>query len=298
MSSLPLLIAADADDVSRVLLEAGEKGILGGEQTDCRRGSEHRKGDDGEKAGHDKPERFHLQGTETHLEGMAQGELGLDDFKITLGRRNPGAVGIDEFFPVSALVDLGCLHQGIIDMAVTADEDVSVSLLQGLVEDVEVRGCQKAVLVKLDEVVTEDGDTFLGFFRLDKGLGDVGDDLSIPEFDDTVAEMFGKVPVMGDDDDKLVLGKLLQGLEDLFSGIGIQGSRRFVSEDDLGVLDQGPGDGNPLLLTTGKFIGFSLLHPASLQVDFLQDLFNLFIRCLLMLKLKGKGDVLLDGEVA
>ncbi len=47
---------------------------------------------------------------------------------------------------------------------------------------------------------------------------------------------------------------LVQGLQhphDFLLRRGVQVPRRFVGQDDLGIVDQRPRDGNALLLTTG-----------------------------------------------
>ena len=60
---------------------------------------------------------------------------------------------------------------------------------------------------------------------------------------------------MGDHDDQPVLGDLLQQLHDLHGGFGVQSAGGFVSQQDLGIVDQRPGDGHTLHLTAGHLIG-------------------------------------------
>ena len=60
----------------------------------------------------------------------------------------------------------------------------------------------------------------------------------------------GGEPV-GDDDAGPARHQRLQGLLDGAFGDGIQGRRGFVQNEDLGVLQYDPGDGQPLLLAAG-----------------------------------------------
>ena len=43
----------------------------------------------------------------------------------------------------------------------------------------------------------------------------------------------------------------LEQADDLVPGVLVQVSRRFVGQQDLRLLDQGPGDSDPLLLAAG-----------------------------------------------
>ena len=60
--------------------------------------------------------------------------------------------------------------------------------------------------------------------------------------------------LMGDDDDCNAHGlvDLLQKLKDRFGGIGIQGAGGLVTEEYLWIGGNGPGNGYPLLLASGK----------------------------------------------
>ena len=44
---------------------------------------------------------------------------------------------------------------------------------------------------------------------------------------------------------------LCHHLHDLIRTGGVEVPRGLIAEDDLGIVDQGPGDGHPLLLTAG-----------------------------------------------
>jgi len=59
---------------------------------------------------------------------------------------------------------------------------------------------------------------------------------------------------MGDDDNgdaKPFVDVLEQG-EDAFGCGRVQGAGCFIAQDDLGIVGQGPGDGNTLFLSPGK----------------------------------------------
>ena len=55
---------------------------------------------------------------------------------------------------------------------------------------------------------------------------------------------------MGDDDDRgpLLAGHVLKNLQNLLAGLVVQGPGRLVAEQELGLLGQGAGDGDTLLL--------------------------------------------------
>ena len=49
--------------------------------------------------------------------------------------------------------------------------------------------------------------------------------------------------------------KPAEGFEDHLSRLGIEVAGGFVGQDEGGIVDQGPGDGHPLYLSSGKLIG-------------------------------------------
>lgn len=80
------------------------------------------------------------------------------------------------------------------------------------------------------------------------------DDLAVLEYDDSVAVDDGAESV-GDDDDgdvAVVGGELVDLLLDEVLALAVEGAGGFVEDEDLGLLDQGPGDGDPLLLPSGE----------------------------------------------
>ena len=69
--------------------------------------------------------------------------------------------------------------------------------------------------------------------------------------------------VVGDDDDGHALGvELLEQVQHRGAGFLIQGAGGFVRQHDLGTVDQGPGDGHPLLLAAGQ-LGGQKIQPVS-----------------------------------
>ena len=78
----------------------------------------------------------------------------------------------------------------------------------------------------------------------------------------------GDVFIVGDEDDgnAFFLVELLEELQDFFAGAGIEISGGLVGKQQGGMIDQCPGDGDPLLLAAGKLRGFvveviSKAHP-------------------------------------
>ena len=76
----------------------------------------------------------------------------------------------------------------------------------------------------------------------------------------------------------ILLIQFMQKRHHLFTGFFIQVSRRFIAKQHLGIVDERPGNGNPLLLSAGKLSRIMLepIHNA-------QPLGDLFKLCRLML---------------
>ena len=70
----------------------------------------------------------------------------------------------------------------------------------------------------------------------------------------------GEGGIVGNDDDGLAGGAagILQQLQDALAGDIIQRAGGLVTEQELGVFRQRPGDGHPLLLSAGKLIGIGV----------------------------------------
>jgi hypothetical protein len=62
------------------------------------------------------------------------------------------------------------------------------------------------------------------------------------------------------DDRRALVVQLMQQLQDLLAGPGIQVARGLVGQDDGRVVDQCPGDGHPLLLSARQLVG-PVMHP-------------------------------------
>ena len=60
---------------------------------------------------------------------------------------------------------------------------------------------------------------------------------------------------MGDHDHQLFSRDLLHKLHDLQTGFAVQGAGWFIGQENVGVVDQCPGDGHPLHLTAGHLVG-------------------------------------------
>ena len=84
---------------------------------------------------------------------------------------------------------------------------------------------------------------------------------------DAVGHGEGLLLVVGDVDEGD--GQLfLQALEldlHLLAQLQVQGAQGLVQQQHLGVVDQGPGDGHPLLLAAGEGVGLALFKPGQLH---------------------------------
>ena len=59
----------------------------------------------------------------------------------------------------------------------------------------------------------------------------------------------------GDDGDAALFAELVEELDDLLAGVEVEVAGRLVGEDDGGVVGEGAGDGDALLLSAGKLVG-------------------------------------------
>ena len=110
--------------------------------------------------------------------------------------------------------------------------------------------------------------------------------------------MRGNVVIVSDENEGLaLLVKLVEEPKDLGTGGRIEITRRFVGEDHQGIVDEGAGDGNALLLAAGKFEGFVV--EAILQADasgqLRGDLATLLFGPILVIE--GDFDILEDGQL-
>ncbi len=85
------------------------------------------------------------------------------------------------------------------------------------------------------------------------------DDAAVDQEDDPVGVGCG-TGVVGDHDDGLaqVVDGLAHEVEDLAARRGVEVAGGLVGEDDVGPAGQGPGDGDPLLLTARQLAGLVL----------------------------------------
>ena len=87
--------------------------------------------------------------------------------------------------------------------------------------------------------------------------------------------MAGDVFFVGDDDNRLALFiELLEERHDFFARFGIEISGGLVGEDDRGIVDEGPCDGDALALSAGQFIR-PMVEPIT-EADVLQGMLGFF----------------------
>lgn len=81
------------------------------------------------------------------------------------------------------------------------------------------------------------------------------EDLTLVEHEDDVCVLDGAESVHDGDGGAVLCGDFKGGLDDLL-GLGVERGGGFVEEEDLGVSDQGAGDGDTLFLAAGQHDGF------------------------------------------
>ena len=103
----------------------------------------------------------------------------------------------------------------------------------------------------------------------DKRRG-IGDDGAVGQFDDARRVLVSELGIVGHHDDQAVAGDVAQEVHDLDAGLGVEGTRGLVGEQDFGIVDEGAGDGNALHLAARHLRG--LLVDVVLQAHALQGL--------------------------
>ena len=85
--------------------------------------------------------------------------------------------------------------------------------------------------------------------------GAVLDDFAVAE-DDFASALVGEDGVMGDHDDGVSLGvEVVEDLHDFAAGGGVEVAGGLVGEEDVGLADEGAGDGDALELAAGELLG-------------------------------------------
>ena len=70
--------------------------------------------------------------------------------------------------------------------------------------------------------------------------------------DDDVVGVADRAQTMGDDDGRPAFHESIQGSLDDFFTFRIEGGRRFIEDENAGIFENSPGDGNALALTAGQ----------------------------------------------
>ena len=82
----------------------------------------------------------------------------------------------------------------------------------------------------------------------------VARDQAVLDAHDAIGVFLGKLRVVRDHDNEAVATELLQDIHDLDRGLGIEGAGGLVGEDDLGVVNDGAGDGHALHLPARELV--------------------------------------------
>ena len=125
-------------------------------------------------------------------------------------------------------------------------------------------------------------------------------DMAVVGDDDFIGHFDGFVLVVGDEDagNADAVDCILEPVAQFLADLGVDGGKRFIQEQDLGIRRQGPGKGHALALATGKLVGIALFHARQAdEVDHFQyALAYLLFRPLL--DFQAEGDVVVDGHIA
>ena len=99
-----------------------------------------------------------------------------------------------------------------------------------------------------------------------------------------LGDMLDSRHAVGDEQiaDAVLILQILHQVQDLSLNGNVQSGNGLITDDDLGVQSQGPGDHDTLTLTAGELVGI-LVHILGVQSDFLQDLGNTVVDSALVL---------------
>ena len=102
-----------------------------------------------------------------------------------------------------------------------------------------------------------------GFFGFHHPIGDPDDPFGGP----------GDVGVMGDQNngDAFLFVESPEKFQHFFTGLGVEVAGGLIGEQDGGIIDQGPGNGHPLLLPAGelrRFVVQAIPQPYPLEQVF------------------------------
>ena len=56
------------------------------------------------------------------------------------------------------------------------------------------------------------------------------------------------------------MNRILEPVAQFLTDLGVDGGKRFIQEQDLGIRRQGPSKGHALALAAGELVGITLLH--------------------------------------
>jgi hypothetical protein len=95
--------------------------------------------------------------------------------------------------------------------------------------------------------------------------------LAVDDVEDAVAGA-GEIGVVGDDDEGFAafVGEIEEEGHDFGAVFGVEVAGGFVGEEDIGIVDEGAGDGGALLFAAGEFVGEVL--EAVAEADFFEGL--------------------------
>src|SRR4051794_39868745 len=80
---------------------------------------------------------------------------------------------------------------------------------------------------------------------------------------DAAPGVASNVRLVSDKDDGVpALIKILEQLHDFFTGPGIEITSRLIRENDRRIIDQSPGNRDPLALAAGQLVRF-MMHPVA-----------------------------------
>src|SRR5262245_49684102 len=86
----------------------------------------------------------------------------------------------------------------------------------------------------------------------DRRLTHVGFDMPVPQANDAAGPVSNLIFVRDHDDGLAGFVESQKQFHDLVTGLAIKITRGFVSQDNMRIIDEGPGNRNTLLLTARK----------------------------------------------
>ena len=153
-----------------------------------------------------------------------------------------------------------------VDAGIARDHQIPFGESQILVDHLHVGGGELIPAADAQDILARLLHALVDLHAGAVAFGVVADDGAVFEFDDTVGVALREIAVVRDDQHQFSFGEFFQGVKHLLARVGVQRARRLVGHDDLRLFHQRARDGDTLLLTARKLVGFAVGVPGEVDL--------------------------------